>query len=321
MAVHPGRRARRDRRARRAPAEGAVAFRRELDSLADSISFGVAPAVIVYLWELQECRGWAGVALCLRDLLACCGLRASTPGSTARSAAQVGGLPDRRAGAGRRRPAAPAGAALAGQRPADGGLVARLSPGGALVGLSAFLMISNVATWSLGSLRLRRSLRLEAIALVALVGGALFTAPWETLSVIVLIYLALIPFSMMSYARIKRQRRHAARRLRPGRLRPRRPPRRRRNAAQGGDDRRPMRLQREFQDRRERGDEAEEEDDRERMSHSFSPDLSTAKSPKGWISSLDGDNVPFLFCVKRQTDSDLRQAVRYLAVFPAAGRQ
>ena len=142
------------------------------------------------------------------------------------------------------------------------------------------MLISSVATWSLGSLRLRRSVRLEAIALVALVGGALFTAPWETLSLIVLVYLALIPFSMMSYARIMRQRLHAATAPAPAPP-PAEPVDRPRNAAQGGENRRPMRLQRELQYRRQRDDEAEEEDDRERVSHSFSPDLSTAKSPRG----------------------------------------
>ena len=47
-------------------------------------------------------------------------------------------------------------------------------------------MISNLATFSWGSLRLRRHVRLEAIVVIALVGGALFSAPWETLSVVAL---------------------------------------------------------------------------------------------------------------------------------------
>jgi CDP-diacylglycerol--serine O-phosphatidyltransferase len=41
---------------------------------------------------------------------------------------------------------------------------------------------------------------------IALLGAALFTAPWETLSVAALLYLATIPFSIFSYQRIKRRR-------------------------------------------------------------------------------------------------------------------
>jgi len=37
-----------------------------------------------------------------------------------------------------------------------------------------------------------------------------------------------------------------------------------------------MGLQRDFEDDGQRNQEAEEEDDREQLSHSFSPDLSTA---------------------------------------------
>jgi len=37
-----------------------------------------------------------------------------------------------------------------------------------------------------------------------------------------------------------------------------------------------MRPERRFEDRGQRHEQAEEEDDREQMSHSFSPDLSTA---------------------------------------------
>jgi CDP-diacylglycerol--serine O-phosphatidyltransferase len=41
---------------------------------------------------------------------------------------------------------------------------------------------------------------------IALIGGALLTAPWPTLSVAALLYAATIPVSISSYARVKRQR-------------------------------------------------------------------------------------------------------------------
>jgi hypothetical protein len=41
-----------------------------------------------------------------------------------------------------------------------------------------------------------------------------------------------------------------------------------------------MRLQSDLQDRAERGEQAEEEDDRKPVNHSFSPVLSTTKCPR-----------------------------------------
>ena len=70
----------------------------------------------------------------------------------------------------------------------------------------AMLMISNVATFSWGSIRLRRTIRLEAILLLALVGTALFAEPLWTLILVSISYVAVIPFSMRSYAKVKRRR-------------------------------------------------------------------------------------------------------------------
>ena len=72
--------------------------------------------------------------------------------------------------------------------------------------LVALLMVSSVATYSWSSFRLRRRVRFEAIALVVLIGAALVSAPWHTLSAIVILYIAMLPFSIASYARIKRLR-------------------------------------------------------------------------------------------------------------------
>jgi CDP-diacylglycerol--serine O-phosphatidyltransferase len=72
--------------------------------------------------------------------------------------------------------------------------------------LIAFLMLSNTATYSWSSLRLRKNIRLEAIAIIALAGVALINAPWVMLTAISIGYLILIPFSVRSYAKIRRQR-------------------------------------------------------------------------------------------------------------------
>src|SRR5436190_22003845 len=53
--------------------KGTSRFGAELDSLADFVNFGVAPAILIYLWSLNSLKslGWL-VALCLAI---CCALR------------------------------------------------------------------------------------------------------------------------------------------------------------------------------------------------------------------------------------------------------
>ena len=57
-----------------------------------------------------------------------------------------------------------------------------------------------------------RAACLFALAGIALLGAALLTVPWPTLLAIALVYLGFLPFSMASYARVKRQRASAAER-------------------------------------------------------------------------------------------------------------
>jgi CDP-diacylglycerol--serine O-phosphatidyltransferase len=73
-------------------------------------------------------------------------------------------------------------------------------------GLVAYMMVSNLATFSWSSLKLRSHVRFGALVVIALIGGALLTAPWPTLSIAASLYAIMIPFSIASYSRIKRQR-------------------------------------------------------------------------------------------------------------------
>jgi CDP-diacylglycerol--serine O-phosphatidyltransferase len=189
--------------------KGESRFGAELDSLSDVIAFGVSPAIILYLWSLQALPryGWLfalGHAVCCALRLARFNAQIDATEQPHKSAGFLTGVP------------APAGAGLA-LLPIyiwlwSGVDLLRevwiVAPWMALV---AFLMISNVATYSWSSLRLRRTIRLEALAGVALLGGALVTAPWETLTVVALFYAALIPFSIRSYARVKQRRAAASR--------------------------------------------------------------------------------------------------------------
>lgn len=183
---------------------GESRFGAELDSLSDAISFGVSPALILFLWSLHGVPrlGWA-VALIYALF---CALRLARFNAAIdqehqphKSAGFLTGVP------------APAGAALA--------LVPMylwLSTGAAVfqspylvapwTGFVALLMVSSLATWSGASLRLRQRIRFEALAVVVVVAAALVSAPWPTLTVLALGYLATIPLAMRGYRRVRRLR-------------------------------------------------------------------------------------------------------------------
>lgn len=179
-------------------------FGAELDSLADNVSFGVAPALILFLWSLQEAPriGWFAalafaIACALR--LARFNARIDVEDQPHKSAGFLTGVP------------APVGAGLAFLP-----LYLWIATGeeqfrepwlvGIWLAVIAFLMISNLATLSWASMRPRRSVRLGLIALVGLVIAALLTEPWWTLVGVCAAYLVFVPYGWMRYVRVKRQR-------------------------------------------------------------------------------------------------------------------
>ncbi|MEG3151676.1 CDP-diacylglycerol--serine O-phosphatidyltransferase [Sphingomonas sp. ZT3P38] len=183
---------------------GESRFGAELDSLSDAISFGVSPALIVYLWALRDVPriGWL-VALVFAVF---CALRLARFNANIdvteqphKSAGFLTGIP------------APAGAGLAmlplylffwsGQPILQSPYL--IVPWMAFI---ASLMVSSIATYSWSSLKLRNNIRFEAIAVVVLLGAALISAPWHTLSVVCIAYLASIPFSVVAYRRVRRLR-------------------------------------------------------------------------------------------------------------------
>jgi CDP-diacylglycerol--serine O-phosphatidyltransferase len=183
--------------------KGESRFGAELDSLSDVIAFGVSPAIIIYLWSLQDVPqfGWI-VAL---TQAVCCALRLARFNANIdatvqphKSAGFLTGIP------------APAGAGLL-LLPIYLWLWTGLDIFRASwvvapwVAVVALLMISNIATFSWSSLRLRRGVRLWALLGIALLGTALINAPWISLSVICLLYLLCIPFSIRSYSRVRQQ--------------------------------------------------------------------------------------------------------------------
>jgi CDP-diacylglycerol--serine O-phosphatidyltransferase len=193
---------------------GESRFGAELDSLSDAISFGVAPALILYLWSLQALPrlGWiAALVLAVFCALRLARFNAKIDASEQphKSAGFLTGIP------------APAGAGCAmlpmflwfwtGEPIFRSALL--VAPWAILV---ATLMVSSLATFSWGSFRLRRNVRFEALAGVVLLGAAIVSAPWHTLSVVTSLYLLTLPFSFAGYARIRRLRAAATGPLSPG---------------------------------------------------------------------------------------------------------
>ena len=199
---------------------GSSRFGAELDSLSDVTAFGVAPAIIVYQFVLSRLApqgephedwvrfGWLvmlAYAVCMAMRLARFNARIDVEDQPHKSAGFLTGVP------------APVGAGLlllpiylwlaseeAWHWLTDYRLV------GAWSALVAILVISNLATYSWTSFHPRANARLIAIVAIALLGAALVTAPWETLSVAALLYILSIPFSIAAYARVKRRRAEAA---------------------------------------------------------------------------------------------------------------
>ncbi|MDR6706795.1 CDP-diacylglycerol--serine O-phosphatidyltransferase [Novosphingobium sp. 1748] len=184
-------------------------FGAELDSLADAISFGVAPALIVFLWSLKDVPrlGWFAAlafAICMALRLARFNARIDLPDEPRKQAGFLTGVP------------APVGAGLAflpiylwiaSGGEASGDPIFR-DPRivGVWLAFNAFLLISAIPTLSWKSLRPRRSVRLELIALFGIVFAALLSEPWFTLVGICVVYLMLIPVGLVMYMRVRRPR-------------------------------------------------------------------------------------------------------------------
>lgn len=181
-------------------------FGAELDSLADNVSFGVAPALVLFMWSLQEVPrlGWFAalafaVSMALR--LARFNARIDLPEEPRKLAGFLTGVP------------APVGAGLAFLPmyltftfPGEA-LFRNPAVVGAWLVAIALLTISSLPTLSWGTLRPRRNLRLEVILLAGIISGAAaLTEPWWTLIGICAVYLTMLPIGIIQYARVKRRR-------------------------------------------------------------------------------------------------------------------
>ena len=194
--------------------KGESRFGAELDSLSDVIAFGVTPAMIMFLWSLQYMPrfGWTAClfyALCCALRLARFNARIDDEDQPHKSLGYFTGVPS------------PAGAGLvllplivtiawndhfSGQPEASHIVDYDYYFVAPWLFFVAVLMISSIATYSITSLRLRRRIRFEAIAVVGLLGAAFITAPWLTLSALLFFYVLMLPVSLIGYRKIRRRR-------------------------------------------------------------------------------------------------------------------
>jgi CDP-diacylglycerol--serine O-phosphatidyltransferase len=179
----------------------------QLDSLADFLSFGVAPALLVYLWTLNQVKG-VGWALALL-FATCCALRLARfnteleePNQPSWRSRFFTGLP------------APSAAgcliipmlatfALGQTWPRSWYLNALVTV------VVSLLMVSRVPTFSIKMIvvRVKPEWVLPTLIGVGLLVAALTTAPWLTLLAIGIAYLVSLPISIVAGYRL--QRRHA----------------------------------------------------------------------------------------------------------------
>lgn len=179
--------------------KGASRFGAELDSLSDFLSFGIAPAILLYLWGLSGYGhfGWAAVlvfAVCMALRLARFNTMIDEPNKATWSMRFFMGVP------------APAAAALA-LLPVIAGFELPA------LGLPAFflmiwiitiaaLMVSRWPTYSFKKLRVTRETVLPVMLGVGLLATLLVTEPWLTLLGLGFVYLASLPLSLRDWRRM-----------------------------------------------------------------------------------------------------------------------
>lgn len=183
--------------------KGASKFGAELDSLSDFISFGVAPAMVLYLWAFPESGSFAWILTLL--FAACCGLRLARfnvmledPDAPVWQVNYFTGTP------------APASAGIV-LLPLilslliGDDIVRRPEVVGFFMILVSVLLVSQVPTYSFKKAKIHRHLVMPTLVFVVFLGAASFSAPWITLTSVIGIYLCTIPFSMRSHAKLTRQ--------------------------------------------------------------------------------------------------------------------
>lgn len=178
-------------------------FGAQLDSLSDVINFGVAPALIVYVWTTHDVRGlgWAIAVV----FAICCALRLARFNTSLSEENPppwankfFTGVP------------APAGAGLAllpmalsfafGEELFRSPVLNIVT----MLGVAA-LMVSRIPTFATKRIHVKRQHAGFVLLGVGAMGAFLVSTPWITLSVVGVLYLLSIPFSIRAFQKVQRE--------------------------------------------------------------------------------------------------------------------
>jgi CDP-diacylglycerol--serine O-phosphatidyltransferase len=185
-------------------------FGAEFDSLADFLCFGVAPAFILYLWSLDR-AGAFGFIPCMMFAV-CMALRLARFNAALDNAPGPAYIYNFFTGV-----PAPAGAGLV-LFPLFLGLEARslgwdrlltvvthpLVCAAVLVGV-ALLLVSTLPVWSFKNFKMPAEYVLPTFLGVGVFAAVLVADPWAALAAGGLIYVGMLPFSVRSFRRLKRE--------------------------------------------------------------------------------------------------------------------
>lgn len=178
-------------------------FGAELDSLSDFVSFGVAPGLVIFLWSLESGLGGVGWIISLVFTVSC-----------ALRLARFNSMLDKKQPAWANRYftgiAAPAGASISLlfmviSFYADSDFFRSAILNAAWMLFMAFLMASRIPTFSIKRIRIARRFIMPVLVLVGGLAAVLVSYPWQLLSLIAVIYMATIPFSIISHRRLQEQ--------------------------------------------------------------------------------------------------------------------
>jgi CDP-diacylglycerol--serine O-phosphatidyltransferase len=172
-------------------------FGAQLDSLADLVSFGVAPGIIMYMWSLKEMgdAGWIAALIfcaCAAIRLARFNVESVRDEGATKGNPYFTGLPTPAAACMMLLP-------LLVSFQWDGPLVRQPWISAIVIAITSILMVSRLPTPSIKYMKLQRQHRILAATCFAVLAALLIAWPWATMTMGLLIYIASIPFAIFAH--------------------------------------------------------------------------------------------------------------------------
>ena len=172
-------------------------FGAQLDSLADLVSFGVAPSVIMYMWSLKDMgnAGWIAALIfcaCAAIRLARFNVESVRDEGATKGNPYFTGLPTPAAACMMLLP-------LLVSFQWDDPSVRQPWISGVVIAITSVLMVSRLPTPSIKYMKLQRQHRVLAAVFFSGLAALLIAWPWATMTVGLLIYVASIPFAIVAH--------------------------------------------------------------------------------------------------------------------------